>query len=109
MPSLIQNLIERAEAMSNGLESQRADLEREYAETETRLAELKANIERLGKLPHRREFLMAAYRENGRHLCPRCSLHDGVEIEMKGTGGGSAHTDYFKCPRCYLEEEAEDS
>lgn len=109
MPSLIQNLVERAEAISNGLENTRTQLEREYAETETRLAELKSEIDRLGKLPHRREFLMAAYLESGKHLCPRCSLHDGVEIEMKGTGGGSTHADYFKCPRCYLEEEAEDS
>jgi hypothetical protein len=106
MGSLIQNLIERAEALRDGAEATRDEIQRKYAETEAQLSRLKAALDQIQRMPTRHELLLSAY-QSGKRLCPDCSLHRGIEIPMVATQGGTNDVDVFKCPSCGLEEEGE--
>jgi hypothetical protein len=106
MPSLIQNLIERAEAIHRAAEAARDEIKKQIDELESNLARLKAELSQIERVPIRHNVLLFAY-ESGNKLCPQCSLRRGVEIPMVGTGSGAADLDVFKCPSCGFEEHGE--
>jgi hypothetical protein len=103
MPSFIENLIERAEAIRRGAEAARAEMKGQIDVLEMNLARLKAELSQVERVPIRYNVLLFAY-ESGNKLCPQCSLRRGVDIEMVSTDGGTADSDVFRCPSCGFEE-----